>query len=111
LPGAYELERFPTVAAKKDVAASTQSQVSNATERLKPPCLPIWDSLDKLAEGPINFGRRSSQNSTLQNSLAVKSSDQSWLAQKLPLLRQRVRQTMTLMKRNGILTGLTGWTG
>jgi hypothetical protein len=29
-----------------------------------------WDS--------INFGRRSIQNSTLQNSLAVKSSDHSW---------------------------------
>ena len=33
------------------------------------------------------------------------------LAQIFPLLRTRVRQTMTLIKRNGILTGLTGWPG
>jgi len=32
-------------------------------------------------------------------------------AQKLPLFRGPVRQTVTLIKRNGILTGLTGWTG
>ncbi len=37
------------------------------------------DPLDKLSKEPINFGRRSTQNSTLQNSLAVKSSDHSWL--------------------------------
>ena len=30
------------------------------------------------------------------------------LAQIFPLLRRRVRQTMRLIKRNGILTGLTG---
>jgi hypothetical protein len=35
--------------------------------------------LDKLSEEPINFGSRSIQNSTLHNSLAVKSSDHSWL--------------------------------
>jgi len=31
-----------------------------------------------LSQSPINFARRSSQNSTLQNSLGVKSSDHSW---------------------------------
>jgi len=44
-----------------------------------PPDLAIRDPSDKLSKGPINFGRRSIQNSTLQNSLAVKSSDDSWL--------------------------------
>jgi hypothetical protein len=32
-------------------------------------------------------------------------------AQKFPLFRGRVRQTMRLIERNGISTGLTGWTG
>jgi hypothetical protein len=31
-----------------------------------------------ISQRPINFGRRSSQNSALQNSFAVKSSDHSW---------------------------------
>jgi hypothetical protein len=51
-------------------------QISNCL----PPDLAIRDASDKLSEGPINFGSRSSQNSTLQKSLAVKSSDHSWLA-------------------------------
>jgi len=35
-----------------------------------------------LSRRPINFGRRSIQNSTLQNSLAVKSREHRWLLRK-----------------------------
>ena len=40
---------------------------------------------EELSPSPSNLGRRSSQNSTLQNNFAVKSSDHSWL------LRRNVR--------------------
>jgi hypothetical protein len=71
------------ILATEDVAASTQSQAFNpafnpARSNGLPPNLAIRDPSDKLTEGPINFGRRSGQNSTLQNSLAVKSADHSW---------------------------------
>jgi hypothetical protein len=79
LPCEHKLERFLTVLAQNDVAASTASQACEPAERKN--CLPlglfIHDPLGKTSERPINFGRRSSQNSTLQNSLAVKSSDHS----------------------------------
>jgi len=92
LPSEHKLERFLTVPVQEDVAASTESQAGNPADRSNclPPGLAVHDPLDKFSEGPVNFGRRSllrsvncgrrsSQNSTLQNSLAVKSSDHSWL--------------------------------
>jgi len=53
-------------------------------------------SIAVISQRPINLGRRSNQNSTSQNSLAVKSSDHSWLLRRY-------------MDGNKCATDLLGW--
>jgi hypothetical protein len=59
-----------------------------------------------LSQTPINFGRRSTQNSTLQNSLAVKSSDHSWLLRRYfrfsggVFVTRYLRMTRRLVRRS-----------